>query len=114
MSFSEIELKKIDNLVGGLCRKHSPVLLRNELRMEYAIDGYNVLILECRPHWDNQSEWMQNPIAKIKFTRKTAEWTLYWQRANGKWISYEPRPTTKDLLLLVNEVDEDPLHTFFG
>ena len=44
MSFSEIELKKIDNLVGGLCRKRSSVLFRNELRFEYAIDGHNVII----------------------------------------------------------------------
>ena len=114
MSFSEIELKKIDNLVGGLCRKRSSVLFRDELRYEYAIDGYNIIISECRPRWDNQAEWMQNPFAKIKFTRKTSDWTLYWQRANGKWLAYEPIAPTKELLVLVNEVDTDPLHTFFG
>lgn len=51
MSFSEIELKKIDNLVGALCEKRSPAHLRNTVRLEYRLKGHDVEVFEHRPHW---------------------------------------------------------------
>lgn len=114
MPFSEIELKKIDNLVGGLCRKHSPALHKNELRMEYAVDGFDVTIFECRPRWDQPEVWLQIPTAKIKFTRSTGEWELYWHKSNGKWMNCDSLAPTKDLLVLVNQIDLDPHRIFFG
>lgn len=114
MPFSEIELKKIDNLVGGLCRKRSPTLLKHEIRTEHSINGYDVVVFECRPKWDAPDVWLQIPFAKIKFTRSTSEWKLYWHRSNGKWDVYESFHPTKDLLELVNEIDNDPFHVFFG
>jgi hypothetical protein len=44
MAFSEIELKKIDKLVGGLCRKRSPSHLKDEFSFEYRVKGHDVLV----------------------------------------------------------------------
>jgi hypothetical protein len=82
--------------------------------MEYLIDGYAIQVFECRPRWDDPAVWLQIPIAKIRFTRKTSEWQLYWHRANGKWMNYEPLLPSRDLVRLVNEIDTNPYGTFFG
>ena len=114
MSFSEIERKKIDHLVGGLCRKHSSALLKNELRMEYAVEGFDVTIFECRLRSDQPDVWLQTPIARIQFAQSTSEWTLYQYKSSGTWLTYDPLSPNRDLLVMVNQIDLDPHHIFFG
>lgn len=114
MAFSELELKRIDKEVGGLCRKRSPAHIKDKFSLEYRIKGHEVLIYERRPQWDNHLKWIESPDAKIKYVRTSNVWQLFWQRANGKWISYEPFPFSKDLRSLVEEIDADPHGCFWG
>jgi len=114
MAFSEIELKRIDNEVGGLCKKRSPAHIKNKLSLEYRIKGHEILIYERRPQWDNPSNWIECPVAKIKYVRTSNVWQLFWQRANGKRVGYEPLPFSEDIKSLVEEIDSDPHGCFFG
>ena len=114
MALTAIELKKIDNTVGALCRKRSPAHLKEKLRLEYSVIGHYVLIYERRPRWNNPDEWIESGVAKLRYTRKTNQWQLYWRRANIKWVKYEPCPANKDLATIVDEVDKDRYGCFFG
>jgi len=113
MPFSEIELKKIDNLVGGLCRKHTSALHKNELRIEYGIEGGAVVVFASRPHANESNLWLKIPVAQMRFARETGEWTLFWVGASGNWINDETLHPTQDLLVLVSQVDLDPHHLMF-
>ena len=84
MAFTEVELRRIEQTVGQLCRKRSPVHLRSQVRLEYSVKGHDVVIYERRPRWDNPQEWTDSPVAKLKFVRTAKQWRLYWQRANLK------------------------------
>jgi hypothetical protein len=114
MAFSELELKRIERTVGGLCRKRSPMHLKDKLRLEYSVKGHDVVIYERRPRWDNPQESMESPAAKIKFVRSANKWRLYWMRADLKWHEYPGFSTSEDLADLVQEVDADPYGCFFG
>ena len=114
MAFSEIELKKIDKFVGGLCRKRTPEKYKKELRFEYRIKGHEVEIIEIRPYFHNPNEMSELSVAKLKFNRTKNIWVLYWQRASGKWLKFEPSKTTYDLAELVAEIDHDEFGCFFG
>jgi len=104
MAFSALELKRIEQTVGRFCQKRSPVHLKDKLRLEYAIKGHDVVIVERRPKWDEPS----------KFIRSAGKWRLYWMRADLKWHEY-PGPLSSDRLDdLVQEIDADPLACFFG
>src|ERR1035438_8225407 len=81
LAFSEIELKRIEGIVGPFCRRRSPVHVRDKLRTEYRVKGHDVLIVEARSVWDDPTQWMEHGIAKIRFNRKAGEWRLFWQRA---------------------------------
>ncbi len=114
MAFSELELKRIEQTVGVFCGKRSPVHLKDKLRLTYAVKGHGVVIIERRPRWDNQTEWTESPVAKLKFIRSAGKWRLYWMRADQKWHEY-PRPSSSHRLEdLVQEIDADPLACFFG
>jgi hypothetical protein len=53
-------------------------------------------------------------IAKFRYFRSRATWTLYWMRADLKWHLFEPVAPTNDLGALVEVVDENRYGAFFG
>ncbi len=48
MAFSEFELKQIENTVGKLCKRRSPVHVRDQLRTTYVVKGHDVTMYEER------------------------------------------------------------------
>lgn len=114
MAFSELELKRIEKTVGAFCIARTPQHIKDELSVEYSIKGHDVLIYEKRPCWKNPSEYMEEGVAKLKYTRTTNTWQLFWQRATLKWQSYEPFPQSKDIGELVKVIDADRYGCFFG
>jgi len=69
MAFSEVDLKRIKQTGGVFCGKRSPAHLKDQLRLEYAVKAHDVVIVERRPRWDDQTEWRETPLAKLKFIR---------------------------------------------
>src|SRR2546426_5898484 len=114
MPFSELDLKRIDRVVGNLCRRKSPPEHRHQLRFEYRVVRHDVLIYETRPAFDDPSRWMEHGVAKLRFVRTAGEWRPFWQRASLKWQSYEPLASSRGLGELIAEVERDPHGCFFG
>ncbi|MBT8470119.1 MAG: DUF3024 domain-containing protein [Myxococcales bacterium] len=114
MAFSELELKRIEEEVGGLCAARSPEHLRDEIRLEYRVQGHSIVIYEVRPRWGAPGELMEELCAKIRYVRTRKVWQLYWQRADLKWHLYEPLPEASRLGPLLKHIDEDPHSCFFG
>jgi hypothetical protein len=114
MAFSDIEIKRIDNEVGGLCRRRNRPELHDQLRLEYKVKVHDVVLYEVRPHWDGRPGTMETNVAKFKFVRTKGLWRLFWRRQDLKWHSYEPNSSSRDLQVLVNEVDGDRYGCFFG
>lgn len=114
MSFAEIELARIDKIVGDFCNSRIPAEVRHQLRLEYTIKGHDVEIFEVRPLWNIPGEELQTPIAKIKYVRTAEEWRLYWMRSDLRWHSYTPYSSSRSLEKMVRVIDEDELCCFFG
>ena len=114
MAFSELELKRIERIIGGLCRRLTRPELADELKLIYETHEQSVVLLEERPDWQNAKEKMHTPVAKLRFVRRSNRWTLYWMRADLHWHRYEPAPPTADLAALVEVVERDAYCAFFG
>ena len=114
MAFSELELKRIEAVVGAFCQGRIPAHLHSELRIEYSVSGQFVLIEEVRPAWRDPGRFTRTGVAKLRFVRTSGLWQLFWQRASLKWQSYEPLANSSELSALVREVDVDPYGCFFG
>jgi DUF3024 family protein len=116
VAFSEIELKKIDKLVGGLCRSKTKPDIRDQLRFEYEIKNHNVYIWEVRPVFFDPTQETKHGVARFQFIRTRNRWKLYWMRADLKWHAYEPEPgqAMTDLKEQVAEVENDRYGAFFG
>ncbi len=114
MAFSEFELKLIENTVGEMCQRRSPVHLNDQIRTVYKVINHSVEVYEQRPRWNKPEEWTSTRVAKFLYTRTTKKWKLYWMRKDLKWHLYKPVPESTRIEKLVEEVDEDPYSTFFG
>ena len=114
MAFSEIELKRIDNLVGEMCRNLTNPEFKDELSLEYKVQGHDVVVFEKRPGYGKHVGGMETDAAKIKYVRTKSEWRLYWMRQDLKWHGYEMLSSSKKLEDLVEEIEKDPFCCFFG
>jgi len=114
MAFNELDLRRIERIVGGFCRRRTRPEVADELRLICETEGQSVVISEERPDWRDPSERMHTPVAKLRFVRTTGLWTLYWMRADLRWHAYEPAASTADLAALVEVVDRDEDCAFFG
>ena len=114
MAFSEIERKRIDKVVGALCTARSPAHLRDQIRTEYRVAGHTVDIFEVRPDWQDPTQTMETPCARIRYVRTRNVWRLFWRRADLKWHGYGPLAESARLDVLVREIDNDPFCCFFG
>jgi hypothetical protein len=88
----------------------------DEMRIEMDVDARAMTILECRPSWpeDSGSEWIRQEIARLRYTKSTGLWTLFWPDRHSKFHRYDdldPMPTIDRLLA---EVDADPMCIFWG
>ena len=114
MAFDELELKRIDKLIGERFRDRVPSEIQDKLRNEIRVEGQNVIIAESRPRWDKPEEWLALDFAKLRYIRSKNVWKLYWKRASGKWDFYEPKGESKDLKILADVIDQDQFGCFFG
>jgi hypothetical protein len=112
--FRDLELKRIDNTVGALCRRRTRPELADQLRFVYEVERQSVIIFVERPDWRDPSKRIRNPAAKFRFVRTTGLWTLYWMRADLRWHAYRPARPTAKLATLVGVVDRDQYCAFFG
>ena len=114
MAFSENELPLIEANLRKFCEsKNNPDFL-DKLRFDFKIVDQAIELFEVRPHWKEPGKIIETPVAKLRFFRSRGEWQLYWMRQDLKWHSYDPHPTNKGYIPLLNIVDQDKHGCFFG
>lgn len=91
-----------------------PVHMRDELDIGYSFRNNTLELFEIRPRWDKKDEKINSPFAKTKFIKSRGIWQIYWLRANGKWVSYDPNPEVNDIVGFFEIVKEDKHSCFFG
>ncbi|MDT5367723.1 MAG: hypothetical protein QOC62_2154, partial [Mycobacterium sp.] len=98
------------------CAARVPEHARHQVRVECVIADRHLTVLERRAPWreDFGPEWTSFPIARLRYTATTKNWTLYWRDRNLRFHRYdilEPSPQIEDLL---SELDRDPTAIFWG
>lgn len=76
----------------------------------------HLTIVECRPPWQAElsPDWTRLPVARLRFTKSTRLWSLYWRDRNLKFHAYEPVPAAASIEDLLTEIDRDPTALFWG
>jgi Protein of unknown function (DUF3024) len=98
------------------CRDRVPEHVRDQVRVEVDVAERHVTIVECRPPWraDMSAEWTRFPIARLRYTKTTGVWSLYWRDRNLGFHAYDLVSPTASIEELLAEVNRDPTAIFWG
>ncbi|HSN44079.1 MAG TPA: GNAT family N-acetyltransferase [Propionibacteriaceae bacterium] len=98
------------------CREKVPERVRHQVRYECDVAPGHLTVVDCRPPvgQDDDPEWTRFPVARLRFTKGTGLWTIYWRDRNEKFHLYDRTPPTQDIEVLLAELDADPTCIFWG
>lgn len=103
-------------IVRLYCEQRVPPDVLDQLRVDLVVSRGAVTIVERRPPWREGigPEWTTHGIARLRYTVRSGLWTLYWKDRNARWHRYDLIEPTRDIRVLLDEVDRDPTCIFWG
>ncbi len=114
MAIPELTRRRAEHMLGKFCEQRVPAHVRHQVRLSVSTRGNNVTLLEHRPVFRKQDEWIDHKVAQFRYDPASDSWTLYCSDRNGRWHRYAEKRPTGDLSVLIHEVDEDPTAIFWG
>ncbi len=109
LDFTEQQIKKFVDR-----KRPKEESVREQLDIGYTYNGKSLEIQEIRPQWNDPSIIHRYSVAKATFIKSRKLWKLYWKRASGKWESYEPKPEVISIEAVLETIEEDAYHCFWG
>ena len=115
MALSEQELREYQAVLSAfLERRRPPEPVRDQVDLDYRIEGQTVVIFEKRAAPRDPDKTIEIPIAKTSYVSTEGAWKVYWRRSDLKWHVYEPQAWVDSLADFVEVVDADAHGCFWG
>ena len=88
----------------------------DDYRVEHAVRGSSVTILERRPPWnpDYGSDWSSLKVAQLRYDDAARRWRLFTSGGDGRWHPYELASPAPDVAPLLVAIKEDRTGIFWG
>jgi len=67
-----------------------------------------------RPPWDRVGEPTRFPIARLRYTKSTGQWAIYWRDRNLKFHEYKRKRSTKSVQALLDHIGASGDPIFWG
>jgi hypothetical protein len=86
----------------------------DEVKVEADVADTYVDIVEMRPLRDNIADPIREPVARLRYTKNSDQWAIYWRDRNLKFHEYKRKRPTKNVLSLLDWIanGDDPI--FWG
>jgi hypothetical protein len=115
MAFSELEQKRIEKVVEAYVeQKRPPPHIRAKLDIGFRLKGQSIEIFEIRPYWRDESQIIEQSVAKATYVKTQDHWKVFWKRADLKWHGYEPKARVRKIEDFLKVVDDDAYGCFWG
>ena len=114
MPIPPIQKKLAIKQIEKYCKNKIPEHAQHQVKSKYALEKNTIILMESRIKWDDDSVWVDVPIAKMTYEIKSMTWKLYCLLGNGKWTSYDGLAPQKDMQECLDEIDADPTYIFGG
>jgi len=88
-----------------------PEHLWDQLKVEADVADRYVDIVEVRPPWNGVGEHTRFPIARLRYTKTTGLWAIYWRDRNLKFREYKRKRPAKNVEVLLDHIENpgDPI-----
>lgn len=112
MALPETDLTRIKKWCDSIWPKH----MWDQARVEADVAPTYVAIVEVRPDWMGGPEPTRFPIARLRYTKATGQWAIYWRDRNLKFHEYRHKRPSKNVQSLLDYIREgkDPIFLRVG
>ena len=88
----------------------------DEFRLEHAIRGGSITLVERRPPWSELAgpQWSSMKIAQLRYDERSRTWSLYACDRNERWFLHDGIHSAPDVGPLLAEIGDDPTGIFWG
>ena len=114
MPIPPIQKQLVEKLMQNYCDSKIPKDLQDKIRLSYKIRGNNITLIESRPFYKDNSQWIDMKVAQIRFENNKKTFTLFWADRNEKWHLYDFIEPSTELENVLEEIDKDPTAIFWG
>jgi hypothetical protein len=92
-------------------RERVPEHLWDQVKVEADVSDRHVDIVEVRPPWDGVGEHTRIPIVRLRYTKSTGLWGIFWRDHNLKFHEYKHKRPTKNIQALLDHIGSsgDPI-----
>jgi hypothetical protein len=103
-------------VIRHFCEQRVPPQALHQVRSELVLSRSAATIVERRAPWreDFGPEWTSRGVARLRYTAKSGLWTLFHSDRNGRWHRYDLIGPTREVRVLLDEIDRDPTGIFWG
>jgi hypothetical protein len=100
--------------VERYCHSQVPEEMRSQVRIEHAVRGNAITIVERRPpsSEDFGREWSSTKVAQLRCDG--GMWTLYCSDSSGRWWLYDETDPAPDVQPLLAAIEDDVTGIFWG
>ena len=95
-------------------RARVPEHLWDELKVEADVSDRHVDIVEVRPPWDGVGEHTRFPFARLRYTKSTGDWAIYWRDRNLKFHEDKHKRPTTNVQALLDDIETSGDPIFWG
>lgn len=96
------------------CRERVPEHLWPQVKVEADVGSRHVTIVEVRPPWDGVGDHTRFPIARLRYTAATGQWSIYWRDRNLKFHEYDRKRPSKTVQALLDYIADSGDPIFWG
>ena len=114
MPLPELLKKRAEKLLKEYCQTRVPSWLKEEMRLDYTLEGETATIYQERRRCQGSCEWFRFPMAQFRYTDRLRQWSLHHYDHDQQWRLYLHINPNLDLGKLIKAVDDDPLGFFWG
>ena len=105
---------KADQELTAYCVAKIPVHIQDRVKLSISWRGGNATLIEHRPYFLDPSQWIESPVAQLRFDAAAGLWSLFCRDRNQRWHPYGSMPSSTHLHKLIAELDRDPTGIFWG
>jgi hypothetical protein len=110
MALPEIDLHRI----RPWARQRVPEHLWDQVKVEADVSDRYVDIVEVRPPWDGAGKHTHFPIARLRYTKATGLWAIYWRERNLTFHEYKRKRPTTYVQALLDHIGASVAPIFWG
>ena len=110
-------IEEAEKILLDYCDARIEPEIRDQIRLEVDREPASLTLVEARPPWQPgvpDPSWTRLMVARFSYDALSGKWALSWSDSDQAWHPYAGVNPSRNIEVLLKEVDNDPTGIFWG